>query len=200
MNTETAAGSHSETRPRPHEDSNPGRGFLSLEWWEIGVIALSLGMIAFVAIPNYFSALDTLRGKECSRRLQLVANSLAYLAKTNNIQPGEKICEPLDLNRALDLAQGALSVKGDLTYTPAFFRYGTEPDCADNGDHIYNFVLGEDGQIVPPRCSLAEGPDGEYYRERGLHVCDMEKVDGNIYESEEAETAPEGETAEVNTP
>jgi len=131
-------------------------------------------------VPNYFGALETMRGQECSRRMMLIANSLKYLAEKNNTQPGEKICEPLELNQALDLAQGALAISGNMVYIPAFFRYGTEPDCADNGDFIINFTMGENGKIIQPACSKYQGNRVDYFLESGMHYCDMSKVDGEI--------------------
>ena len=137
-----------------------------------------------------FTALETLRGKECSRRLLLVANCLKALAQQNGTKPGEKICEPLDLNYALDVAQGAMSIKGDFTYIPAFFRFGTEPDCPGIGDHVYNLNLDENGNIIPPRCTRIDGPRGEYFREHNLHVCDLSKVDGKITSSQIQSATP----------
>lgn len=158
---------------------------LGLEVWEIILIAISIVLIAGIAFPNYFSSLSMRRGQECSRRMGLVADCLQYLAVKNQTKPGEKICEALELNQALDLAQGALKVEGNLVYVPAFFRYGTEPDCSDGGDMVVNFYLDENGEIVPPTCSRYHEIGEEYCQQYGMHICDMSKVDGIITEAQE---------------
>ncbi len=187
------------TFPMQEQAKKEPRGILfGLEIWEIAVIALSIFLILFVAIPNYFGALSMMRGQECSRRLLLVANSLKYLAVQNQVKPGEKICEPLELNQTLDLAQGALKIEGSMEYVPAFFRYGTEPDCSDGGDFNVNFYLGEDGEIVPPTCNRFDEIGADYCREHNMHFCDMSQVDGVL--TEEQENAKTGTQEEPDQP
>jgi len=149
--------------------ANTKTSLFGLDTWEVVVLTLSFLLIVFMAIPNYFGALETMRGQECSRRMMLIANSLKYLAGKNNTQPGKKICEPLELNQALDLTQGALALSGNMVYVPAFFRYGTEPDCADGGDFITTFTLDETGEIIPPVCTKYQGNRVDYFLESGMH-------------------------------
>ncbi len=151
--------------------------FLGLELWEIGVLAIAVGLIAFVAIPNYFYSLKEMRGQECSSRLTLLANCLKYLAEENNTQPGEKICEQFDLNELLERVQMRTDEQSfTIPRGGWYYKVGAEPDCADVGDHYYTLTLGADGEIVPPTCTLGT----EENRKLGLHVCDMSKVDGKL--------------------
>lgn len=158
---------------------------LGLELWEIALIAISVFLIAFVALPNYFSSLSMRRGQECTRRMLLVADCLKYLAAKNQTQPGEKICEALELNQALDLAQGALKIEGNMIYIPAFFRYGTEPDCSDGGDMVVNFYLDENGEIVAPTCSRYHEIGEDYCNSYNMHICDTSLADGIITDAQE---------------
>lgn len=173
------------------------KGFMfGMDAWEIILIAISIFLITFIALPNYFSSLSMRRGQECSRRMLLVADCLKYLAVKNQIPPGGKICEPLELNQALDLAQGALKVEGNMEYVPAFFRYGTKPDCSDGGDMIVNFNLDENGQVVTPTCTRYHEIGDEYCTYYRMHLCDMSKADGIITEAQaEMLSTPPEETA-----
>lgn len=148
--------------------------------WEIGALVIAFLLIALVAMPNYFNSLEELRGQECSERLTLVANCLKYLADQNETKPNEKICELFDLNEILTLAQGVTYQLGE-TNAWLYYKVGAEPDCAGEGDHHVSLYLGADGQIVAPTCTLGSGPEGKVFREKGLHVCDMARVDGNIH-------------------
>jgi hypothetical protein len=150
-----------------------------MQLWEIVALVVAFSLIAFVALPNYFDSLEAMRGRECSDRLTLVANCLTYLAKQNNTQPGEKICELFDLNEVLALAQGVTYQLGE-TNTWLYYKVGAEPDCAGEGDHTVSLYLGADGEIVEPTCSIAHGEDGEYYQNRGLHTCNLANVTGEI--------------------
>lgn len=164
------------------EDLEENRSILfGMEWWELGVIALSIGLIVFVAIPGYFNYLDQMRGKESSNRLTLIANCLQYLANQNQTQPGKKICELFDLNETLEMAQRHIYSKMNIAAERAIFlKVGAEPDDPGGGDYVVNLYLKADGSIVEPTCTLAYGPKGDYYREHGLYVADMSKVDGKI--------------------
>lgn len=164
------------------EEENPaGRWFFSLEPWEIGAIALSFCLIAFVAIPQYFKYQEIMRGRECAKRLTLFANCLKYLADKNHTKPGERICELFDLNETLELAQRLAHEKAQLGAQKAlFFKVGAEPDCPAGGDYSYSLDLGADGNIIPPTCSHTTGPSKEFYIQNGLCMADMSKVDGKI--------------------
>lgn len=148
--------------------------------WEISALSLAFVLIIFGAIPNFFGALSDLRGEECSRRLTLAANCLQNLANINETKPGEQICQLFDLNQLLENAQRGGSLLSSSGRYIVFYKIGVEPDCADVGNHKVTLTLGADGKIVPPVCSLAEGDDGEEYRSKGLHVCNMENVTGNL--------------------
>ncbi len=186
--------------PKIEQEQNPEVGrkqFLKLEKWEIVLLALSFILIVFFALPNYFYALGDLRGRECTKRLTLLADCLQYLADKNETKPGKKICELFDLNELLEQAQGGGSVKihssSDL---PLYFKIGTEPDCPEpDGDYELSLFLDEEGNIIPPTCSEAQGQYGEYFREHGLHVVDMSKVDGDPFNQMLAEN-PENQNDE----
>lgn len=157
-------------------DSAARKSGLSLEKWEIAVLVISFCLVAFVAMPNYFNSLDALRGDECSDKLTLLATTLHELAERNGTGPGERICEQFDLNEALEKAQGGgmIATAGNL---PMYYKVGAEPDCPDTaGNHHYSLIMGSDGRIVPPTCTLGEGKSGNYYRERGLHIARMNEV------------------------
>ena len=158
--------------------SNPS--FLGLDFWELGVLGLSIVLLAGVALPNYFKALEELRGKDCTKNLTLLANCLQYLADKNGTKPGEKICEIFDLNEALEKVQIGWETTLNYHVNTTFYKIGSEPDCADVGDHSYSLLLGEDGKVVPPTCSLASGKKREWYKKNMLHVCDTTKVNGKI--------------------
>lgn len=163
-----------------HHEPIESRGVLfGLHLWELVALGVSIIMLIGVAMPYYFDALATLRGRECSNRLTLVANCLAYLAEENGTKPGEQICHEFQLNELLERVQGGELIRFDQK-SPPYFKVGAEPDCVDVGDHTYHLRLGEDGKIIPPTCSLAEGEEGERNRRRGLHVCDMEQVNGKL--------------------
>lgn len=173
---------HPETG-RQEPQSARSSFLVNLKTWEIVALALSFILIAFVAIPNYFGYLDTVRGKESSNRLTLLANCLKYLAIQNQTKPGEKICELFDLNEVLELAQRKIYERSEISSEDAlFFKVGAEPDCPGGGDFIYepSMFLGPDGNIIEPLNTKVLGPKGEYYRSKGLYVADMSKVDGNI--------------------
>ncbi|MEW6238505.1 MAG: hypothetical protein AB1656_24225 [Candidatus Omnitrophota bacterium] len=153
------------------------RTILGLQLWEIVCLAISALLIALIAIPNYFDALFMWRGVECSARLTLAANCLTYLANKNHTKPGEKICELFELNEIMEKSQGGAVIRLDKS-NPPYFKLGAEPDCIDVGDYKYSLILGQDGKIVIPTCSLGEGPAGEKNRKRSLHICDVSKVDG----------------------
>jgi hypothetical protein len=183
MNEEVRTGPFSKHVKEAKPES---KGFwLGLEAWELVLIAISIFLIACIALPNYFSSLSMRRGQECTRRMLLVADCLKYLAAKNQAKPGEKICEALELNQALDLAQGALKIEGNMVYIPAFFRYGTEPDCSDGGDMVVNFYLDANGEIVAPTCSRFHEIGEDYCINYNMHICDISKVDGVITEAQE---------------
>jgi len=165
------------TIPERNDEKMEKRTILGLELWEVVCLIISALLIALIAIPNYFDALFMWRGVECSSRLTLAANCLTYLANKNHTKPGEKICELFELNEVMEKAQGGSVVRLDKS-NPPYFKLGAEPDCVDVGDYTYSLFLGQDGKIVIPTCSLGEGPEGEKNRERGLHVCDLSKVNG----------------------
>lgn len=184
-------GREPELHPRMSDyEKSPARQekrFFQLSPWEIGALLAAFGLIAFVAVPNYFKSLDSLRGTACSRKITMLADCLQYLADKNDTQPGERICEEFDLNELLEQVQTgsvAHATHGDL---PMYYKIGAEPDCPDpNGDHIVSLILNEDGTIPVPQCSLTEGVHGEYYRSRGWHTCNMEMVDGNLTKYQQA--------------
>ena len=154
--------------------------------WEVVVLALCFMLLAGIAIPNYFKALEAMRGTECSSRLTLVGNCLKYLADRNGTKPGEKICELFDLNETLELAQGG-SLINIGSSVPFYYRVGAEPDCPGTGNHGISLYLAADGQIVAPTCTRAFEPKlGAYFKERGLHFCNLSKVTGDIYAKSEA--------------
>ncbi len=172
-----------ETSPaiQPAEPKRKPKILFGLEPWEIVVLAISAFLVFCVAIPNYFEYLEYKRGKESTLRLTLLANSLKYLADKNETKPGEKICEIFDLNETLEIAQRHIYDNASVRIPPnLYFRYGIEPDCPAGGDYSCSLYLGADGNIIEPTSTLAWGPDGEYYRERGLCVADMDKVNGDI--------------------
>ncbi|MBZ0256094.1 hypothetical protein K8I31_08535 [bacterium] len=148
--------------------------------WELAALGIAFALIIFFAIPNFFGALSNLRGEECSRRLTLAANCLQYLADQNQTKPGEQICQLFDLNQLLERAQRGGSLLSSSGRYIVFYKIGVEPDCADIGDHQVTLTLGPDGKVVPPTCSLARGESGEKYRRKGLHVCNMEEVTGDL--------------------
>ncbi len=171
MNTEAT-----NTLDSVYNQSKTTNTFFGLALWEIIALALSVVLIAFIAIPNYFSALETLRGRECSHRLTLMADCLTYLAERHDTQPGEQICELFELNELLERVQGGEMIRFD-TSIPAYYKVGAEPDCIDVGDHQYSLILGEDGKVQPPTCTLGDEPR---FENTDLHQCDMSLVDGEL--------------------
>jgi hypothetical protein len=178
-NGETITASSYES---PSIASKEERNTTSRKWqpWEIAALGIAFTLVIFFSIPNFFGALSDLRGEECSRRLTLAGNCLQYLAEQNQTKPGEQICQLFDLNQLLERAQRGGSLLSSSGRYIVFYKIGVEPDCADVGDHQVNLTLGKDGKIIPPTCSLAEGENGERYRSKGLHVCDMEAVTGDL--------------------
>lgn len=144
--------------------------------WELGALGLAFCLIVFGTIPNFFGALSELRGEECSRRLTLAGNCLKHLAIQNQTEPGGKICEVFDLNQLLERVQRGGSYLGGSGTTVVYYKINVEPDCADAGDHSVSLILGDDGEIVPPSCSMAD----DDFAARGLHVCDMSQVTGDL--------------------
>ncbi len=147
---------------------------------EIIALGIAFVLVIFFAVPNFFGALSDLRGEECSRRLTLAANCLQHLAIKNQTKPGEQICQLFDLNQILERVQRGGSLISTSGRYIVFYKIGVEPDCADTGNHKVTLTLGDDGKIIPPVCSLAEGDDGETYRQNKLHVCLMEHVTGDL--------------------
>ncbi|MDP8245393.1 MAG: hypothetical protein P9L94_15015 [Candidatus Hinthialibacter antarcticus] len=163
---------------KPHVNQDETSRKLSV--WEVIALTLAFVLIVFGAIPNFFGALSDLRGEECSRRLTLAGNCLQNLANKNDTKPGEQICQLFDLNQLLENTQRGGSLISSSGRYIVFYKIGVEPDCADVGNHQVTLTLGADGKIVPPVCSLAQGEDGEKYRSKGLHVCDIEHVTGDL--------------------
>jgi len=185
-NMQEEMGDSHENKTQESGKTKTGIPFLNLKKWEVILLGLAFFLIAFVAMPNYFHALETLRGESCSAKLTLLANCVQHLANQNDTQPGKKVCELFDLNELLEQVQGGGSInlqEGDL---PMYFKIGTEPDCPEpSGDYTVELFLDEEGNIIPPRCSLAQGEDGEYFVENGLHVANMNKVDGDPFKQDE---------------
>jgi hypothetical protein len=147
--------------------------------WEIGALIVAFSLVAFVALPSYLDSLSDLRGKDCATKLTLVANCLQFLAEKNGTQPGEKICETFDLNEILALAQGVTYQVGE-TNRWLYYKVGANPDCLDGGAHEISLILGEDGKVQIPTCSLMDSEKGEDFRAKGLHVCDIANVTSEI--------------------
>jgi len=170
--------------PQPSALTSTGKGGTStfqICKWEIAVIAFSIALILFVAVPNYVNYLDSMRGHECSVRLTLIANCLQYLAERNKTKPGETICAVFDLNEFLELAQRKAYSKASIQATTSLFlKIGAEPDCVAGGDYTVDFTLGEDGNIIYPVCSRSQGSNAEYHKKHGICVVDETKVDGKI--------------------
>lgn len=184
MNDHETPNAQMQTNPSPTPQRKKGlfKG-ISLKPWELGLLLLSFILVAFMAVPNFLHALAELRGQECNNRLVLLANCLEVLAERNNTQPGEKICELFDLNEMLIAAQRGSFVQTERERATVFYKIGAEPDCPDiHGEHHFekSLYLGEDGNIVLPTCSLAEGEAGRANRERGWHVCDPDQVTGEL--------------------
>lgn len=164
-----------EAPNNPRFSSN-SRIFGKTEW---GALIFSFVLIAFFAIPNFLEARHELQSDECVRRLTLMADCLKYLAIQNNTQPGEKVCELFDLNTIILAHQRGAFVElvGESEQT-LYYQVGAEPDCPNlNGEHVFSLFLDENGDIVPPRCTLC-AEDDEYAIERGWCVADMSQVDG----------------------
>lgn len=169
---------HTSDTPTPQAVKSK-EGWRKMKPWEYGALGLAFALIAFVAIPNYLNSLDEFRGKECSARLTRVANCLTFLAQQNQTQPGEKICELFDLNEMLALDQGVTYQLGE-TNLWLYYKLGAEPDCAGEGDHQVSLVLGKDGRVAVPTCTLVDEAHRKEYQQRGLHTCDVSKVTGEI--------------------
>ena len=159
------------------ETENEIQSYKKFRTWEIGVLIAAFCLASFIAIPNFYYSLEDFRGEHCSKRLTLAANCLKYLAKTNGTKPGQKICELFDLNQLLATEQGVTYVDKNINYW-FFYKIGAKPDCASDGFHTINLTLGADGNIIEPTCSYGFGSKGEHFRKKGLHTCDMTKVDG----------------------
>ncbi|MBI1386909.1 MAG: hypothetical protein GC154_00490 [bacterium] len=177
QNVDTAFGNETPLNSRADKS---GGILQTLSMWELAALGMAFVLIVFVSIPNFFHALGELRGKECSRRLTLAANCLKYLAVKNNTQPGEQICQLFDLNQLLEQVQRGGSFLGGTGRMIVYYKIGVEPDCAGEGDHSVDLIMGPNGEVPVPKCSLADGPEGDYYRENGLHVADVSKVTGDI--------------------
>lgn len=121
-----------------------------LTLYEIGSLVVALLIIGGITIPSFLKALADLRGRECTHRLQLVADTIYELASENDVLPGERICSLFELNDRLMAKQDR--AKHSL-------RIGVEPDCPDMGDFSVQMILAADGTIVLPSCSIGELPE-----------------------------------------
>ena len=130
------------TEPSEMQDGAHGRprGF-HLSSGEVIALCVAFCLVAIVAVPSFLSALNELRGRECSNRLALIYEILSDIAKERGTKPGEEICQAFDLNVRLDQKK-------------AFIKVGAEPDCPDAGDFIIDLHLGPDGKPIPPKCAL----------------------------------------------
>lgn len=125
-----------------------------LTLFEIGSLIVVLTIVSGITIPAFLKALADLRGRECTHRLQLVADTMHELAMENDVLPGERICSYFELNDRLMAKQDR--AKHSL-------RIGVEPDCPDMGDFSVEMHLAADGTIVLPTCSLGDLPENAEY-------------------------------------